>query len=585
MRTFLAIIGGIAIIVVLAVVLVLLTAWLGEDRVPSKVILETDFEQSFVEYVPNDPMANMFFRDNVLVRDIVDALEKAATDDRVEALVAHIGVGQMGFAVCQEFREAVINFRKSGKKAVAYSETFGEFGPGNNAYYLATAFDEIYLQPSGDIGLTGIMTETPFIKGALEKLDVEPRMGQRYEYKNAMNIFTEKSYTTAHREATARLLESLYNSAVEDIAEARGMTAEEIKALVDRGPFLGKEALEAGLVDVMAYRDEVYAKVKESADKDAELLYLDTYLDRAGRPHESGETVALIYGVGDVMRGKSTYNPMYGSSTMGAATVARAFRDAIDDDDVKAILFRVDSPGGSYVASDVIWREVIRAKEAGKPVIVTMGDVAASGGYFVSMHADKIVARPTTITASIGVLGGKMYTAGFWKKLGINWEEIHFGQNATMWSGTQDYSETEMARGNAMLDRIYEDFTSKVAEGRGLPLDSVLKIARGRVWSGVDALELGLVDELGGFPTAIRLVKEALEIPDGEDINLVLFPKKKSFLDFIMGDEPESSESEAMVTAAVRTIRAVQPYIRMAAEAGLIENRQVLRMPAMELSE
>ena len=177
MKTFLAIIGGIAIIVLLAAVLVLLTAWLGEDRVPSKVILETDFEQSYAEYVPNDPLAGMFLRDNLMVRDIIEALEKAADDDRVEALVAHIGVGQMGFAMCQEIREAVINFRESGKKAIAYSETFGEFGPGNNAYYLATAFDEIYLQPSGDIGLTGIMTETPFIKGALEKLDVEPLMG------------------------------------------------------------------------------------------------------------------------------------------------------------------------------------------------------------------------------------------------------------------------------------------------------------------------------------------------------------------------------------------------------------------------
>ncbi|MBN1213143.1 MAG: S49 family peptidase, partial [candidate division Zixibacteria bacterium] len=364
-----------------------------------------------------------------------------------------------------------------------------------------------------------------------------------------------------------------------------GMTAAEIKTLVDRGPFLGKEALEAGLVDGMAYRDEVYAKVKEGADKNAELLYLNSYLERAGRPHQSGEKVALIYGVGDVLRGKSSYDPVFGSPTMGAATVAKAFRDAIVDDDVKAILFRVDSPGGSYVASDVIWREVIRAREAGKPVIVTMGDVAASGGYFVSMHADKIVARPATITASIGVLGGKMYTAGFWNKLGINWDEIHFGQNATIWSGSQDYTESEMARGNAMLDRIYEDFTSKVAKGRSLPLDSVLKIARGRVWSGVDALQIGLVDELGGFPTAVRLVKEALQVPENEDIKLVLFPKEKSLLDIITGEEPESSESEAMVTAAMRTLRTVQPYLRMAAEAGLIEERQVLRMPALELNE
>ncbi len=581
MRTFLAIIGGIAIIVVLAVVAIFLTTWLSADKVPSKVILETDFEQSFTEYVPNDPVANMFFQKYILVRDVIESLEKAAGDDRVTGLVAHIGVGEMGFAMCQEIREAVLNFRKSGKKAIAYSETFGEFGPGNNAYYLATAFDEIYLQPSGDIGLTGIMAETPFIKGTLEKLDIQPRMGQRYEYKNAMNIFTEKGYTKPHREAETRLLESIYDSAVKDIADARRMTVAQVKALIDRGPFLGKEALDAGLVDGMAYRDEVYARVKKDAGEDAHLLYLDKYLKRAGRPHTRGEKVALIYGVGDVLRGKSSYDPMFGSPSMGAATVGKAFRDAIEDKKVKAILFRVDSPGGSYVASDVIWREVIRAKEAGKPVIVSMGDVAASGGYFVSMHADKIVAHPATITASIGVLGGKMYTAGFWKKLGINWDEIHFGQNATMWTGTRDYTEAEMARGNAMLDRIYEDFTSKVADGRKLPLDSVRQIAKGRVWSGIDALKLGLVDELGGFPAAIRLVKEALNIPEDKDINLQLFPKEKTLVDLILGEKPDNSESEALVTAAVQTIKSVQPYIRAAAEAGLIEERQVLRMPAL----
>lgn len=581
MRTFLAIIGGIAIIVVLAVVAIFLTTWLGADKVPSKVILETDFEQSFTEYIPNDPVANMFFQKYILVRDVIESLEKAAGDDRVTALVAHIGVGEMGFAMCQEIREAVLNFRKSGKKAIAYSETFGEFGPGNNAYYLATAFDEIYLQPSGDIGLTGIMAETPFIKGTLEKLDIQPRMGQRYEYKNAMNIFTEKGYTKPHREAETRLLETIYDSAVKDIADARRMTETQVKALIDRGPFLGKEALDAGLVDGMAYRDEVYARVKKDAGEDARLLYLDKYLKRAGRPHTRGEKVALIYGVGDVVRGKSSYDPMFGSPSMGAATVAKAFRDAIEDKKVKAILFRVDSPGGSYVASDVIWREVIRAKEAGKPVIVSMGDVAASGGYFVSMHADKIVAQPATITASIGVLGGKMYTAGFWKKLGLNWDEIHFGQNATMWTGTQDYTEAEMARGNAMLDRIYEDFTSKVADGRKLPLDSVRQIAKGRVWSGIDALKLGLVDELGGFPAAIRLVKVALNIPEDKDINLQLFPKEKTLVDLILGEKPDNSEGEALVAAAVQTIKSVQPYIRAAAEAGLIEERQVLRMPAL----
>ncbi|MFZ5980399.1 MAG: signal peptide peptidase SppA [Candidatus Zixiibacteriota bacterium] len=584
MKTFLAVIGGIAIIVVLAAVFVGLTAWLGEDSVPSKTILEIDFERAFVEYVPNDPVAQTFFGKDMMVRDVVEALEKAAGDDRVIGLVAHIGVGLMGGAITQEFRDAVINFRQHGKKAIAWSETFGEFGPGSKAYYLATAFDEIYLQPSGDIGLTGIMSESPFIKGTLDKLDIEPRMGQRYEYKNAANMFNEKSFTPAHREATSRILESMYEGMVADIAKARSKTEDEIKFVIDHGPLLGKEALTAGLVDGMAYRDEVYEKVK-ALDKDAQLLYLSEYLDRAGRPHADGEDVALIYGVGSVVRGSSGYDPLFSSVSMGSATVAQAFRKAIDDKKIKAILFRVDSPGGSYVASDVIWREVVRARKAGKPVIVSMGDVAGSGGYFVAMPADKIVAQPATITGSIGVLGGKMYTTGFWEKLGITWDEVHFGQNATFWSGTEDYSPSEKERSDAWLDRIYEDFTTKVAEGRNLPIEKVKEIAKGRVWTGSDALELGLVDELGGFPVAIRLIKETLNIPEGEDIELVLLPKEKSIWNALMGDDADNSEGETVSLGMAKYLKAVQPYIRFAAETGLIEDKRVLMMPAMEFSD
>ena len=583
MKTFLAVIGGIAIIVVLAVILVGLGAWLGEDSVPSKTILEIDFERSFAEYVPNDPVTQVLYEKDLMVRDVVEALEKAAGDDRVVGLVAHVGAGLMGSAVTQEFRDAVANFRKHGKKAVAWSETFGEFGPGNNAYYLATAFDEIYLQPSGDIGLTGVMSEYPFIKDALDKLEVEPRLGQRYEYKNAANMFNEKSFTPAHREATSRIIESVYETMVTDIAKARGKTGDEIKTVIDRGPILGEEALEAGLVDGMAYRDEVYDKVKD-IDKDAELLYLSEYLARAGRPHTDGVDVALIYGVGTVVRGSSGYDPLFSSVSMGSATVAKAFRKAIDDKSIKAILFRVDSPGGSYVASDVIWREVVRAREAGKPVIVSMGDVAGSGGYFVAMPADKIVAQPATITGSIGVLGGKMYTAGFWEKLGVNWDEVHFGQNATFWSGTEDYTPAEKERGNAWLDRIYADFTNKVAEGRHLPIEKVRQIAKGRVWTGADALAIGLVDELGGFPTAIRLIKEALEIPEDEDIELVLLPESKSLWDTVMGKDADNSEGQTVSLGTAKYLRAIRPYIRLAAEAGLIEDKRVLMMPVTELS-
>ena len=331
-------------------------------------------------------------------------------------MIARIGAASMGMAQTQEIREAVLRFRAHKKFAVAYSETFGEFGPGNGAYYLATAFDHIYLQPSGDVGLTGIIMESPFIKGTLGKLGVTFHGDHRYEYKAALNFYTESKYTVAHKEEMTSIMDSWFNQMKDGICQARQIAPDKFQSIVDAGPYLGKEAVDAKLVDGVAYRDEVYGKVKTQAGSGAELLYLDKYLDRAGRPHNRGKKIALVYGVGAVTRGKSDFDPVQSEQTMGSDTVASAIRAAANDDSVKAILFRVDSPGGSYVASDTIWREVVNARKAGKPVIVSMGNLAGSGGYFVAMAADKIVAQPGTITASIGVLGGKMLTSGLWIK-------------------------------------------------------------------------------------------------------------------------------------------------------------------------
>jgi protease-4 len=314
-------------------------------------------------------------------------------------------------------------------------------------------------------------------------------------------------------------------------------------------------------VDGLAYRDEVYAKVKKRAGEGSKLLYLGKYLERAGRPHDSGQTIALIYGVGGVQRGRGGFDPVFGSSTMGSDTVAAAFRSAVENSSVKAIVFRIDSPGGSYVASDAIWREVVRARQAGKPVVASMGDLAGSGGYFVAMAADKIVAQPGTITASIGVLGGKALTRGFWEKLGVTWDEVHVNANATMWNNGQDYTPAEWARFQAWLDRVYSDFTGKVAEGRRLPKARVLEIAKGRIWSGEDARNLGLVDELGGLSTALALAKKAARIPDGEDVTLEVFPKRRSTWELWMarlaGETPDSSEQ-----TLVRALQIVQPVAR-----------------------
>jgi len=576
---FLAILGALGFLALCGLVAVSFFGSYSKGSLPSKILLEADFERPIEEYMPSQPITKAFGGDEPTTRDVVDALDRAAGDDKVAGLVARLGAVPMGLAQIQEIRDAVLRFRASGKPAVAWAETFGEFGAGNGSYYLASAFDQIYLQPSGDIGLTGLIYESPFIKGLFEKLDVVPRMDHRYEYKNAMNFYTESKYTEPHREAMQKLMDSQFGQIVGGIAKGRGLPEAQVRTVFNEGPYLGQQAVDAKLVDGLFYRDEVYEKVKAKAGGEAKLLYLAKYLERAGHPHEKGKKIALIYGVGAVQRGSGGFSPISGTA-MGSDTVSAAFRAAREDDEVKAIVFRVDSPGGSYVASDTIWRETQLARKAGKPVVVTMGNLAGSGGYFVAMGADKIVAQPGTITASIGVLGGKLLTKGFWDKLGVTYDEIHTSENGTMFTGAQDYTPKEWAKFQQWLDRVYLDFTSKVAEGRKLPKDKVLEIAKGRIWTGEDALGLGLVDALGGFDVALKLAKEAAKIPAGDDVNVVIFPPKKNFFEALTQKMPDNSEGDAWAEVALELARELRPAITMLRELGLTEQPPgVLTMP------
>lgn len=579
----LAWIGALTMIVVLMVAIVSSRLLPHKKTVAAKTILEADFTRGVQEQAADDPLTSLLTGSTPTVRDVIEALQRAAADERVVALIAHVGTAPGGLAQLQELRDAIIAFRSTGKRAVAYAATFGEFAAGTGAYYLATAFDTIYLQPAGDVGLTGLMAETPFVRGVLEKLDVVPRMGQRHEYKNFLNTFTERQYTAPHREATQRVMESQFGQIVDGIATARKLEPAAVRALVDRGPFLGPEAVEARLVDRLAYRDEVYAEVRALVGAEAKLLYLGKYLAYAGRPYSSsGATIALIYGVGAVQLGGGGQDPLLDGPVMGAETVSAAFRAAIDDADVKAILFRVDSPGGSYVASDTIWRETVRARDAGKPVIVSMGDVAGSGGYFVAMAANKIVAQPGTITGSIGVLAGKMVTKGLWDKLGLTWDEVHTSTNATLWSSVQDYTPEQWARLQGWLDRVYDDFTNRVAAGRQLTKPQVLDIAKGRIWTGEDAKERGLVDALGGFPMALLLVREALGLPAESPVRLKVFPERASRLealfDRLVGEDEDSSEA-AEVAVLSRVVRVVRPVMQLLRTLGLAAAPGVLTMP------
>lgn len=586
----LAVIGGVVVMMVIASLIgvSMLYRTVGGEQVPEKTVVEINFEQEFVEDYRDDSVTGVFSPQAPTIRDVLDTLGTAATDTRVVALVARIGRNSLGLAQIQEIRDAVSAFRQSGKPAIVHAEAFGEFGPGTGAYYLATAFGEIYLQPSGDVGLTGLIYETPFVRGTLDKIGVVPRMDHRREYKSAMNTFTEQKFTAPHRESIQKVMESQFGQIVKGIAVGRGLAEDTVRKLADRGPLAGQEALAEKLIDGIAYRDEVSAKVKAQFGQDAKSLKFTKYLARAGRPHDEGDTIALIYGVGAVQRGKGGYDPMSGSAGLGSDTVTAAFRSAIEDPEVKAILFRVDSPGGSYVASDTIWRETLRAKEAGKPVVVSMGNVAGSGGYFVAMSADKIVAQPGTITGSIGVLAGKMLTGGLWEKVGVSWDEVHTSENATLWTATQDYSPKQWLQFQQWLDRVYDDFTTKAAQGRKLPKEKILEVAKGRIWTGEDAQALGLVDALGGLSLALRLTKEAAGIAEDAAVQLEVFPRKKTslrqlVLERLFADDDEEIDPENPTTVLLRTVQQVQPLAQLAAQLGLAPSPGVLTMPQSKL--
>ncbi|WP_214104644.1 signal peptide peptidase SppA [Acrocarpospora catenulata] len=533
------------------------------QRRSGPLVLELDLTEGLTEGPPADPLGALLTMRKPRLADVLAGLRRARRDPRVKALIVRIGSAPLGLGMVQELRGAVVRLRAAGKLTVAYAETFGEFGTGTVPYYLASAFERVYLQPSGDVGLTGVALEQRFVKGALAKLNVEYQIGQRHEYKTAANMFTKDHMTEAHRESYSRIAESVTEQIVAGIAESRPLEPARVRELIDQGPFLGPEALEAGLVDGLKYRDEVYA---EAVPEGSHLLYVSRYAKTATPrrlPHPGEEVVALVHGSGAIRLGRSGRSPLGGGSAMGSDTIAAALRAARRDDKVRAIVFRVDSPGGSYVASDTIWREVVLARKSGKPVIVSMGDLAASGGYFVSMAADVIVAQPGTLTGSIGVFGGKPVLGELLNRVGVVSEAITEGANAGMFSLTRGFSEAQWAKVNTWLDRVYDDFVGKVAQGRQMDRHRAHELARGRVWTGADARANGLVDELGGLEDALAIARKRAGL--AVDAPVRPYPRLNP-LERLR--PPESSEDRAAAMARVR-LEAWGPIAALAAELGL----------------
>lgn len=544
----LALIGAISLIALIIVATIGFSTARARNRISGNTILEIDFGNGLVETNPAGFINRFAGKGQLQIRDVVSSLEFAAKDRRIKGVIAHIGGGPFSYADVQEIRNSVIRFKDSGKPAFAFAETFGEGTQGNTAYYMATAFDSIFIQPSGELALTGILSQSQFLKGTLDKLDVGPEIDAREEYKAARNQFTETKYTAAHREMAQSIINSVREVFLSDIAEARGIDTAAFSKLIADGPFSAEDALKLNLVDALQYRDQVYNRIKESAGKKTRFLNLANYIKRIGIPRASGKTIALIYGNGTITQGRSRVNPLTGETVMGAQTIAAAFRAAIKDKNVGAIVFRVNSPGGSYIGSDMIWRETVRAKEAGKPLIVSMGSVAGSGGYFVSMSADKIIAQPSTITGSIGVVSGKFVTSGLYNKLGVTFDRVFTDSNATTYLSETSYTQEQWNYLQKTLDRTYKDFVTKVASGRNLTLENAYKIAKGRVYTGKVALAIGLVDTLGGFPEAFALAKKMIGLREDKPVRIKRFPKQKTFWEQIFGKPPENSDDAEIYT-------------------------------------
>jgi protease-4 len=573
----LAVVGTLTILGMIGLVGLTLITTSAKPSVPTGAVLKLDIGGEYVETTPNDLMASFVLEDAKIYRNTIDAIIRARDDDKVEGIFARISTSNLGYAKTQELRDAIKSFREEGKWAWAYYETVGEWNNAGTSYYLGTAFDSIYLAPPGDVNVVGGLIATPFIRGTLDKLGIYPDMDHIGDYKSAMNTYTEKKYTAPHKEMMTWLLEDIAGQVVEGVAEGRGMTVEQVALIFDNGPYIASEALEAGLVDELLYRDEVDQRIEDKVGK-KKLISEKRYLKAAGRPHSTGKNrVALIYGEGNVVRGKSGYSPLSGDIWMGSTTVTKAFRKAADNDKIKAIIFRLDCPGGSYVASDLIWREVARAVEK-KPVIVSMSDVAGSGGYFVALPASKILTEPASITTSIGVLSGKMNMRGFYDKIGISFDMVKRGKNATMYSELQNFTPTERERFQNFLNRIYMDFSTKVADARDMEWEEVDAVGRGRVFTGRQAVDLGLLDGLGGMEEAIATAKELAEIPEGEEIRLEIFPKAMSTMELIMAKSSSKARSSASIMREQLAI--LQHQIRYL--EGAVRSDNVLSMPAIE---
>jgi protease-4 len=538
---------------------------LGRPRVkvPDQAILTIDLSEGLAKERVRLPFAPI---GKPTVEDIVLGLESAATDGRIKGVMLKAGRGPLNLGEAQEIRDAVARFHSSSKPIHAFAESFGESGDGTVHYYVAAGADRIFLQPSGEVGLTGFMLEQPFMRAALDWLGVQPRISKRKEFKGTPDLFTETAMPPPLRQNFQQLTDSWLLQVVDGIAADRKKDAGKVRSWIDNAPWSAAAAKAEGIVDELSYWDQAAAVTYGVLGEDASVD-IAAYAAQIPELAATAPRFAIIRGHGPVILGHSKGDPFGDSTNLGSDTIVQAFSDAVNDR-VRAIIFRIDSPGGSYVAADAIWREVTRAREMGIPVIASLGWEAASGGYFIAAPATKIVAQPGTITGSIGVFAGKPVLTELWSNLNIHFEGVQSGAAADTNSVNHDYSPQAWARLERRLDEIYADFTKKVGDGRKLTPDKVEQAAKGQIWTGADAKARGLVDELGGLTMAIRLAKQEAKLAQEVAVTLVTYPSEEERWESLISEfmssgasAPALSSSAALPPGLKELVRELRPLV------------------------
>jgi protease-4 len=538
-------------LLILSLVMFLWAAW-KPVRITTNSVLVIDAEGEIAEQRSPSFLGALAEIGRPVLHDYLDAIDSARTDSRVTGIVVRIAPLETGWGKLEEIRTHLIAFQTSGKPSICY---LGYDGIGNPEYYLASACKEVWLVPSAPVSIRGMMAEALFYRGTLDKLKIVPEFYHIAEYKTAYNMFSEKKFTPAHREEVESLLRSIYNRYVHEAAEARHMEPAKFEALVNQGPLMTSEAVQDKIVDRLGYWDQVqdYFRSRWSGWNPVSLNRYRGILKDG-----EGPEIAVVHATGLIVSGESQNTPG-GGFIMGGDSVASDIRSARKDSRIRAIVLRVDSGGGSVVGSEVIRREVELAQGI-KPVVASMSDVAASGGYWIAAPASKIIADPNTITGSIGVLTGKLNLSGLYHLLGVSTDYVATSDNATLFSDQQNFTPAQEAYIQKSLENTYAEFKRGVAEGRHMSVEAVDKIGKGREWTGAQGKDLGLVDELGGFDRAIEVAKELAHIPANQSVHIVRFPQEKSlFQEFFEREKQMMSESESIELTLRRIVSVMDP--------------------------